>query len=88
MTVVLLVFEGALHRAVVLLPVFEGVLAFVAVLPMAVVLFAPSSAPGATVPAGDQLVGLVLKRKFMSCSHGQELGQLADLVSDWLFTIV
>ena len=25
-------------------------------------------------------------RKFMSCSHCQELGQLADLVSDWLFS--
>ena len=29
----------------------------------------------------------VLKRKLMSCSHGQELGQLADLASDWLFTL-
>ena len=27
-----------------------------------------------------------LKRKFMSCSHCQELGQLPDLASDWLFT--
>ena len=30
----------------------------------------------------------LLKRKFMSCSHGQELGQLAVLASDWLFTLV
>ena len=30
----------------------------------------------------------VLKRKLLSCSHGQELGQLADLASDWLFTLV
>ena len=29
-----------------------------------------------------------LKRKFMSCSHCQELGQLADLASDKLFTLV
>ena len=27
-------------------------------------------------------------QKLMSCSHCQELGQLADLVSDWLFTLV
>ena len=26
--------------------------------------------------------------KFMSCSHCQELGQPADLGSDWLFTLV
>ena len=26
--------------------------------------------------------------KLMSCSHGQELGQLADLTSGWLFTSV
>ena len=29
--------------------------------------------------------GPVLKRKFVSCSHGQEVGQLA---SDWLLTLV
>ena len=29
-----------------------------------------------------------LKRKFLSCSHCQELGQLADLASGWLFTLV
>ena len=29
-----------------------------------------------------------LKRKIMSWSQGQELGQLADLASDWLFTLV
>ena len=29
-----------------------------------------------------------LKRKLMSLSHGQELGQLADLASDWFFTFV
>ena len=26
--------------------------------------------------------------KFMSCCHFQMLGQLADLASDWLFTLV
>ena len=26
------------------------------------------------------------ERKFMSCSHCQELGQLADLTSVWLFS--
>ena len=29
-----------------------------------------------------------LKRKLMSCSHCQKLGQLADLASDWLLTLV
>ena len=29
-----------------------------------------------------------LRWEFMSGSHGQELGQLADLASDWLFTRV
>ena len=29
-----------------------------------------------------------LEWKLMSCSHCQELGQLADLASDWLFTLV
>ena len=29
-----------------------------------------------------------LKRKLMSLSNGQELGQLADLASDWLFTLL
>ena len=29
-----------------------------------------------------------LKRKFMSCTHFQKLGQLADLASDLLFTLV
>ena len=34
-------------------------------------------------------LGLVaLKWKFLSCSHCQELGQLADLASDWLLTLV
>ena len=34
--------------------------------------------------------GLVraLSRKFLSCSHCQEYGQLADLASDWMFTNV
>ena len=32
--------------------------------------------------------GSGLKRKLMSCSHGKELGQLGDLASDWLFTLV
>ena len=31
---------------------------------------------------------LVLKRKLVSLSHRQELGQLADLASDRLFTLV
>ena len=31
---------------------------------------------------------VVLGRKFMSCSNCQELGQLADLTSVWLFTLV
>ena len=26
--------------------------------------------------------------KLMSCSHCQELGHLADMASDWLFTLV
>ena len=26
----------------------------------------------------------LLKQKYMSCSHCQKLGQLADLASDWL----
>ena len=30
----------------------------------------------------------LLKQKFMSWSHCQELGQLADLASDWLFTLI
>ena len=29
-----------------------------------------------------------LERKFMSCGHCQEMGQLANLASDWLFTLV
>ena len=33
-----------------------------------------------------QQVGVQLERKFMSCSQCQELGQLAVLASDWLFT--
>ena len=33
-------------------------------------------------------VGPRLKRKFMSCSHCQELGKLADLASDWLLNLV
>ena len=33
--------------------------------------------------------GVILQEwKFMSFSHGQELGQLANLASDWLFTLV
>ena len=38
-------------------------------------------------PNGRHRVG-ELKRKLMSCSHCQELGQLSDLASDWLFTLV
>ena len=30
----------------------------------------------------------VLGWKLVSCSHGQELCQLADLASDWLFMLV
>ena len=29
----------------------------------------------------------LLEWKLMSCSHGQELGQFADLASDWLFNL-
>ena len=36
-------------------------------------------------PYGHQVA---LERKLISLSHGQELGQLADLASDWLFTLV
>ena len=31
---------------------------------------------------------VALDRKFMSCNHRQELGQLADLASNSLFTLV
>ena len=30
----------------------------------------------------------LLKRKLLSLSHCQELGQLTDLASDWFFTLV
>ena len=36
------------------------------------------------LPVGVDAPGL--KRKLMSCSHGQELGQLAVLAADWLFS--
>ena len=36
----------------------------------------------------DVLHPAQLKRKLMSLSHGQEWGQLAELASDWLFTLV
>ena len=36
----------------------------------------------------DREVDGGLKRKLLSLSHGQELGQLAELTSDWLFTLV
>ena len=36
----------------------------------------------------ERLVVKQLKRKFVSCSHCQELGQLADRASDWLFTLL
>ena len=32
--------------------------------------------------------GQHLKRRFMSCGHCHELGQFADLASDWLYTLV
>ena len=35
---------------------------------------------------GTDLIGL--KRKFIRCSHCQELGQLIYLASDWLLTLV
>ena len=38
--------------------------------------------------AGADDEGRQLKRKFVSFSHCQELGQLADLASDRLFTLV
>ena len=31
---------------------------------------------------------LAQERKLISCSHCQELGQLADLAPDWLFTLM
>ena len=37
---------------------------------------------------GNELLRDPQGRKLMSCSHCQELGQLADLVSDWLLTLV
>ena len=40
------------------------------------------------MPIMMKLVGGFLGWKLMSCSHGQELCQLAVLVSDWLFTLV
>ena len=33
-------------------------------------------------------VGQLLEWKLISCVHGQELGRLAVLASDWLFTLV
>ena len=42
---------------------------------------------GLVVDNVDGVVHLrVLGWKFMSSSHGKELGHLADLASDWLFT--
>ena len=62
------------------------------------------SVPGEAVKVEDHLAGHAvmqaviaddreidissLKRKFMSCSHCQELSQLSDLASDWLLTLV
>ena len=37
---------------------------------------------------GGLLSATALKRKCVRCSHCQELDQLADLASDWLFTQV
>ena len=37
---------------------------------------------------GNGVQGEHLGRKLLSCSHGQECGQLAALASDWLFTLV
>ena len=43
-------------------------------------------------PAGPELQQLLLQgglnQKLVSLSHGQELGQLPDLTSDWLLIIV
>ena len=41
---------------------------------------------GADGETPDQVTALEWKLK--SLSHGQELGKLADLASDWLFTFV
>ena len=44
------------------------------------------------IPGESYIVATLLShtqgRKFMSCSHCQEFGQLADLALDWLFTLV
>ena len=37
---------------------------------------------------GHEVSVELLKRKFMSCSHCQDLGQPAALATDWLFTLV
>ena len=56
------------------------------------IIISPSSSVGRNCDVGvvNVLAGVVvdLERKLMSCRHGQELGQLADLASDWLFTLV
>ena len=44
--------------------------------------------PAHHLPEDAQVFDPVLEWKLMSLSHGQELGQLADLASDWLFTLV
>ena len=38
-------------------------------------------------PMLSRVVLVRLKRKLVSCGQCQELGQLADLASDWLFTL-
>ena len=46
---------------------------------------------GAVEAAGenaDRPKGGALWRKILSCGQSQELSQLADLASDWLFTLV
>ena len=37
---------------------------------------------------GDFIHEIRVKRKLMGCSHCQESGQLADLASDGMFTLV
>ena len=43
---------------------------------------AAGDSPAVTVESSLQ------ERKFMICRHSQELAQLADLASDWLFILV
>ena len=48
----------------------------------------PVAEQGHGVPVPAEVGDVELKRKLMSLSHCQELGQLTDLAFDWLFTLV